>query len=155
MDDLSVLGNAAAVPVVMTITQIVKRNFRAERAPEMLALGASMLLCFGWDLYTADIEVLRAVFRSDYLEIFRWGIKNAIVGFATFLSASKLYDFTYREKKTQQKFEEINKQKEKLQLEVVKLREGNEPTTEEPDNGNVEEDPELSEKLKDILEGRG
>lgn len=157
MEDLTVLGNAAAVPIVITITQFLKRNFSTKRAPELVALGVSLILCFGWELYTADIEALRALFKSDALEIFRWGIKNLIIGFATWLSASKLYDFTYGEKKTQQKFEEINKQKDLLQSEVLKLRHGRDGAdlrTEEPVDGPVDEDPELSAKLQDILEGR-
>ena len=157
MEDLTVLGNAAVVPVVITITQFLKRNFSTRRAPELVALGVSLILCFGWDLYTADIAQLRGVFESGNLEIFRWGIKNLIISFATWLSASKLYDFTYGEKKTQRKFEDINKQKELLQSEVTELRHGRDGadlSTEEPIDEAMEEDPNLSSKLQNILEGR-
>lgn len=154
MEDLSVLGNAAAVPIVITVTQFVKRNIPMRRAPELIALGVSLILCFGWELYKASPADLNATFSAGGLSIFRWVIDNLIVGFATWLSASKLYDFSYGEKKTQQKFEEINRQKDVLQQELHRLSsELSSTEAEEPEHVDTET-KEVSEKLEDILEGR-
>ena len=153
MDDLSVLGNAAAVPVVITMTQVIKRNVNWKRAPELIALGVSLVLCFGWAIYGATQEQVDAVLLSGPLGMFKWIVENIIVGFATWLSASKLYDFGYGEKKTQQKFEEISKQKDALHQEIMRL--SNSTSNEETGDESVDKDPDLSEKLEDILEGRG
>lgn len=155
MEDLSVLGNAAAVPIVITITQFVKRNVSMKRAPEVIALCVSLVLCFGWELYKTSPEALNAVLAGGALSIFRWVIDNIIVGFATWLSASKLYDFSYGEKKTQQKFEEINRQKDALQQELHRISNSLAAPSEQEAPQNVEpENKEVSDKLEDILEGR-
>jgi hypothetical protein len=153
MDDLSVLGNAAAVPIVITITQIIKRNVNWKRAPELISLGVALVLCLCWSLYEITQEEMNALILSGPLGFFKWTVTNMIVGFATWLSASKLYDLGYGEKKTQRKFEEISKQKDVLHEEIRRLSDF--ASGEEGGNESVEEDSNLSNKLEDILEGRG
>ena len=153
MDDLSVLGNAAAVPIVITITQIIKRNANWKRAPEIISLGVALVLCLGWNLYEITPEEMNLLLLAGPLGLFKWIVNTVIVGFATWLSASKLYDLGYGEKKTQQKFEKINQQKDALTVEVMRL--SNPTSDEEGSDGAVEKDGNLSNRLEDILEGRG
>lgn len=152
MEDLTVLGNAAAVPIVITLTQLIKRNVNWKRAPEVIALGVSFVLCFGWELYSITPEELDLLILAGPLGIFKWIVDSVIVGFATWLSASKLYDLGYGEKKTQQKFEEISKQKDALHQQIMRL--SGPDSEEEGGNGAVDKDPNLSDKLENILEGR-
>lgn len=152
-DLLSGLGNVAAVPIVITLTQLIKRNVNWKRGPELIALGVSLVLCFGWRLYDMSQADLDILILSGPLGIFKWVIYTMVVGFATWLSASKLYDLGYGEKKTQQKFEEISKQKEALHNEIRRL--SSPSVNEEGGDGVVDKDPNLSDKLEDILEGRG
>lgn len=155
MEDLSILGNAAAVPIVITITQFVKRNIPLKRAPEVIALGVSLILCFCWELYKTTPEGMNAIFSGGPLSIFRWLVDNIIIGFATWLSSSKLYDLSYGDKKTQQKFDTINRQKDALQTEIHKMAGENTSSPEEKESPHVDEETnEVSEKLEDILKGR-
>lgn len=158
MEDLSVLGNAAAVPIVITITQMLKRNLKVKYGSDIMALVVSLLLCFGWGLYVMDEAAFYVLAESSALLKFRWGISQMIVGFATWLSASKLYDLGYGKKKQEKEFEqdkqkvveEVVKEKEKLQEEVVKLKKNGNGGEDEP----IEEDPEVSSKLLEILKER-
>lgn len=150
MEDLSTLGNAAVVPIVISVTQLLKKQFRWRRAPETLALGVSLVLCFGWELYNITPEAFGVITQGGFLSMFKWAVGNLIVGFATWLSASKLYDLGYGEKKQKKKLIEAETEKKKLEEEVVKLK-----------NGGVAKDEvqkpteadDLSTRLLEILEG--
>lgn len=158
MEDLSVLGNAAAVPIVITITQMLKRNLKVKYGSDIMALIVSLFLCFGWELHVMDEAAFYVLAESSALIKFRWGITQMIVGFATWLSASKLYDLGYGEKKLKKKIEEEKEQivkvhveeAEKLKEEVVKLKKSGNGGEDEP----IEEDPEVSSKLLEILKER-
>jgi hypothetical protein len=148
MEDLSALGNVALVPVVIFVTQTLKKRLNFKRGPDALALLVSVCLCFGQDLYTATPEYIQqTIWGAGVFTTFRWMVDNFIVSFATWLSASKLYDLGYRDKKTDKKMKEIEQKKTELETEIVKLKVGG---THEV----VEQNPSVSKKLQDILEGR-
>lgn len=87
-----------------------------------------------------------ALANQDTLSLFRWSIDTLIVGFATWLSASKLYDLGYGSKKKQQKMAQIEEEKAQLEEQITKSQ-GSE-------NGKNSDDFEVDTKLREILEER-
>jgi len=164
LETLEVLGNAGVVPVVIFFTQLCKKKFGAlKHGSDFLALGLSMTLCLGWAFYYMTPESLSALVTSDALSQFRWWIDQLIVGFATWLAASKIYDLGHGDKKKEKKFliekEELVEEgiqrvgveklrRKNLEEEIVKLKNGHGDM-----NGKTEEDPIIADKLRNILEG--
>ena len=154
MEELALLGNAAAVPVIIFITQLIKKNFSFKYRSDVISLILAVPICFGWAFYTTSNEVLVEQF-SGFLVGARSFIDLLVISFATWLSASKLYDIGLGKKKQQAKFkkekeeivEEHVQERKKLEDEVIKLKNGN-GGKDEP----VEEDPAVSSKLLEILE---
>lgn len=142
MEGLEILGNAGAVPVVIFLTQLAKKkipNFKY--GSDVLALFLSLLLCFGWEFYYMSPAEFMALKAMTGLAIFKWGIDQLIVGFATWLAASKIYDLGHGNKKKE-------KEKAELHQEIVKLKNGHGDKDEQ-----AQEDPVVSDKLRNILEG--
>ena len=86
------------------------------------------------------------------LELFKWGIDQLLTGFATWLAASKVYDLAHGNKKRDGKvsvqLERHLTENVELQEEIVKLKNGHGETDEQ-----TEEDPVVSDKLREILGG--
>jgi hypothetical protein len=121
---------------------------------DLLALAIAFVLCFGWTFYNMSQEGFFLWQQMNSLETFRWGIDQLIVGFATWLAASKIYDLGHGNKKRTQ-------QVVALEDEIVKLRNGHSNEEEEADDegsgeadGQAKEDSTVSDKLRDILEGK-
>lgn len=147
--DISLLGNAAAVPIIIAITQALKKNFNFNRKADVISLLVSFAVCFGWQFYhAADADVM-LMLAAPLITKIRYTIDLVVVSFATWLSASKSYDLFIGDKKWDKKMEEIHTEKEDLKKQVEVLKNGNGHT--EP----VEEDPELDQRLRDILEEGG
>jgi hypothetical protein len=156
---LEVLGNAGAVPVVIFLTQLIKKRVGDFKyGSDLLALGISFVLCFGWTFYNMSADGYFVWQQMNGLETFRWAIDQLIVGFATWLAASKIYDLGHGNKKRTNKVAA-------LEEEIVKLRNGHFNEGEEADDessshdagegdGQDKEDSAVSDKLRDILEGK-
>lgn len=154
LQGLEALGNAGAVPIIIFLTQLIKKkigNFKY--GTDALALFLSFGLCTGWEFYYMTEETYKAWQALNGLGLFHWGVDQVIVGFATWLAASKIYDLAHgnkkRGKKVSTQLEIHMTEKVKLQEEIVKLKNGHNGDTDGPN----EEDPEVSDKLRDILEG--
>jgi hypothetical protein len=146
LETLEALGNAGVVPIVILFTQLFKKRFGDFKyGSDLLALGLSMVLCVGWVFYYMTPEAFNILASSDFLVQFRWGIDQLIMGFATWLAASKIYDLGHGNKKREKRQLE---ETEKLTEEIVKLKNGNGDM-----NGQTEEDPVVADKLRNILEG--
>jgi len=157
---LEVLGNAGAVPVVIFLTQLVKSKIGDFKyGSDLLALVLSFILCFGWTFYNMTSDGYFLWQQMNALETFRWGIDQLIVGFATWLAASKIYDLGHGNKKRTQSMTA-------LEDEIVKLKNGHSDPEEEADDeafphdtagepdGQDKDDSTVSDKLRDILEGK-
>lgn len=146
LESLEMLGNAGVVPVVILLTQLFKKKFgEFKYGSDLIALGLSMVLCVGWVFYHMTPEAYTALASSTLLVQFRWAIDQLIMGFATWLVASKAYDLGYGQRKREKKH---LKETEKLTEEIVKLKNGNGDAHEQ-----AEEDPVVADKLRKILEG--
>lgn len=158
---LEVLGNASAVPVVIFLTQLVKSRVGSLKyGSDLLALALSFILCFGWTFYNMTTDGYLLLQQMNALETFRWGIDQLIIGFATWLAASKIYDLGHGNKKR-------TKAVVALKEEIVKLKNGHSDGEEEEEaddepspgaagepDGQDKEDSTVTDKLRDILEGK-
>lgn len=145
MDDLTVLGNAAAVPIIIFLTQLLKKNLRFKRGSDALALLLALVVCSGWEVYNITPEILQEL-SAGFIVKFRFGVDLIITSFATWLAASKVYDLGHGQKK---KAKKVAAEKQELRNEIVKLKNGNR-------HGEVDEETmensEVDNKLRDILE---
>ena len=150
---LEALGNVTAVPIVIFLTQMIKKRIGDFKyGTDVLALILSFVLCLGWTFYYMTPETYTTWAALNGLGLFKWGIDQALVGFATWLAASKIYDLGHgnkkRSKKVSAQLELQLTEKVALQKEIVKLKNGNGDK-----DGQTEENPEVSDKLRAILEG--
>jgi hypothetical protein len=149
LEDLTLLGNAAAIPAIIAITQFLKKNFNFKRKSEVLSLFVSMGVCFGWEFYYMSEAELISTWGGGIISTAKHIVHLVLVSCATWLSASKSYDFFLGEKRKKAEMEEHIAEKETLKQQVVELKNGGaSPAPEgEPD------DTELDQKVRDILEG--
>ena len=145
MDDLTALGNAAAVPIIIFLTQLLKKNFKFNRGSDLMALLLAIVVCSGWELYNITPEALQEL-SGGFIIKFRFGVDLVITSFATWLAASKIYDLGHGQKK---KANRVAAERKELHDEIVKLKNGN-------GNGEADEETvensEISDKLRNILE---
>lgn len=94
MDDLTLWGNAAAVPIVIALTQLCKRSLglNITRRGDVYSFCISLIVCSGWWIYNTPEEEILAVLQSGPIGMIKAFIDLLIVSFATWLSASKSYD---------------------------------------------------------------
>lgn len=154
LQGLEALGNAGAVPIIIFLTQLIKKKIgNLKYGSDLLALFLSFGLCTGWEFYYMTPATFETWQALSGLQLFHWGVDQVIVGFATWLAASKIYDLAHgnkkRDKQVSTQLEIHSTEKVKLQEEIVKLKNGHNGDTDGPN----EEDPEVFDKLRDILEG--
>ncbi len=147
MEDLTVLGNAAAVPIIIFLTQFLKKNLKFNRGSDFMALLLSVVVCSGWEIYNITPEAIQEL-SAGFIMKFRFGVDLIVTSFATWLAASKVYDLGHGTKK---KDKRVAAEKQELRNEIVKLKNGN-------GNGDADEEivenPEVVNKLRNILEER-
>ncbi len=153
MEGLEALGNMGVVPIVIAVTQIVKRRIGDFKyGSDVLALLLSFSLCVGWEFYYMTPETYYTWTALSGLELFKWGVGMIGKGLGTWFSASKLYDFSHGNRKRDQEvstqLEGHITEKTKLQDEITKLKNGHGDSDE-----HTEEDLVVSDKLRAILEG--
>ena len=147
MEDLSLLGNAAAVPVIVAVTQFLKKNFDFNRKADAIAFFVSLAVCFGWEFYYTPTQELIVLWSGGFIESLKHIIYQVLVSIATWMSASKSYDLLLGEKKRKQELDGHLEEKEALKQEVSQLRNGN-------GENNDPEVAEVDQKVRNILEGR-
>jgi hypothetical protein len=147
LEDLTVLGNAAAVPIIIFLTQVLKKNFNFSYKSDFVALILALVVCVGWEIYNITPEIIQEL-STGLIAQFRFGIDLVVTSFATWLAASKVYDLGHGNRK---KAKRVAAEKQTLEEEIEKLKNGN-------GNGDIDgetaESPENTDKLRDILEGR-
>jgi len=146
LEDLTVLGNAAAVPIIIFLTQLLKKNIKFQNGSDLMALLLSLIVCSGWEVYNLTPEASQEL-SMGFIVKFRFGVDLIVVSFATWLAASKIYDLGHGSKKRSKKVE-VEKQTLRTEIEQLK-KNGNGDSNEE-----TVETPEISDKLRAILEER-
>ncbi len=153
MEGLEALGNMGVVPIVIFLTQVIKKRIGDFKyGTDVLALILSLVLCVGWEFYYMSPEAHAAWTELSGLGFFKWSVSLLGKSLGTWFSASKLYDFSHgnkkRDKRVSAQLEVQMSEKVQLQEEIVKLKNGNGEKGEQ-----TEESPEVSAKLRAILEG--
>jgi len=141
------LGNMGVVPIVIFITQAIKKRIGDFKyGSDLLAAILSLVLCIGWEFYYMTAEAYTAWSSLSGLGFFQWAVVMVGTGFATWLAASKIYDLGHGNKKRAGK---VIEERKILEEKIVVLQNGtgNGEKHEEP----VEED-DLSSRLREILE---
>lgn len=146
MEDLTILGNAAAVPIIIFLTQLLKKNIKFQHSSDLMALLLSLVVCSGWEIYNLTPEVIDEL-SAGFIVKFRFAVDTLIISFGTWLAASKIYDLGHGSKKRSKKVQ-IEKQALKTEIEQLK-KNGNGDNNEE-----TMETSDISDKLRAILEER-
>lgn len=151
MEELGLIGNAAAVPVIIAVTQLLKKNFSFKYKSDVVSLVVSLILCPAWWLYsTPEVEII-ATFSASNLDIFKSSVDIFLLSIATWLSAAKSYDLFLGNRKREHAKQVMVEEKEGLQAQVDHLEE---PGQQENAPNEPKEDVEITDKLLEILEGR-
>jgi hypothetical protein len=149
VEDLSLLGNAAAVPIIVAITQFLKKNFNFRRKADAISLLVSFGVCIGWEFYYTPTDKLFLLWSGGIIETGKHIIHLGLVSVATWMSASKSYDLLLGDKKRHREIGDHIEEKENLKKQVEKLKNGHGEKSELSD-----ETLEVDNKVRDILEGR-
>jgi len=141
------LGNMGVVPIVIFITQAIKKRIGDFKyGSDLMAAILSLVLCVGWEFYYMTPEAYTAWAALNGLEIFQWAVAMVGTGFATWLAASKIYDLGHGDKKRKAR---VLLEKKELEETIVVLKNGN-------GNGEKHEEPveedDLASRLRKVLE---
>lgn len=152
MDEIILLGNAAAVPMIIAITQWLKNNFATQfkRRADVISLIVSFVVCIGWWLYhTPEVEIINSL-TGDWITIMKSIITMITISVATWLSSKGSYDLFLGEKKRTRKLNTHLIENKKLRKELEAVRNEYETRKKVPTSEVID----LAEKLRSILEGR-
>jgi hypothetical protein len=158
MEEFALLGNVAAVPVIIGATQLLKKNFSFKYKSDVVSLAVAFVVCPAWWFWnTPDIEIIQAV-DGGVLEVTRFVMRMILISLATWMSATKSYDLFGGNKKRTAKVEAEKQEIKELHASETetlsaKIQELENNLTTGEENGLVD-DSEISDKLLDILEGR-
>ena len=146
LEGLESLGNVGVIPLVIFLTQLIKKKIGDFKyGSDVLALILSFTLCIGWEFYYMSSETYVAWAALNGLNLFKWFISNIVlVGFGTWLAASKVYDLIHGNKR---RTRAVAIEKGKLEEEIIKLKNGNGESHEQ-----TVEESDLSSRLRKILE---
>ncbi len=155
MDELTglgLVGNAAAIPIVIAITQFLKKNFSFRYKSSVVSMIVTLLVCLALFFYNTPLPELEILFGQHWVLVTRRIMDQFIIAFFTYLSASKSYDLFHGNKKRSKvvsaQLELHMTEKAQLKKEITKLKNGHGDSDE-----NTEEDLVVSDKLRAILEG--
>jgi len=154
VEDFALLGNAAAVPIIMAITQLLKKNFSFRYKADVVSFVVALVICPLWWFYnTPELEIVDALNDGTVASI-KFVMTQIMIGIATWLSATKSYDLLSGNKKRADKhageIEKIQTHNETLSAHITELENGS------GSGGNYESEVDVGddEKLLEILEGR-
>ena len=152
MEEFALLGNIAAVPVIIGITQLLKKNLSFKYKSDVVSLVVSLIICPLWWFYnTPESQIIDAL-DNGIVSTLKFAIELFLISVATYMTASKSYDMFSGNKKRAEKH---TNEKDKLHGRIAELEkhmEHVETGGKSTDESNDEN--EISNKLLDILEGR-
>lgn len=145
LSGLEALGNVGVVPIIIFLTQLIKKKIGDFRyGSDVLALLLSFVLCIGWEFYyMSPVDYLSWSTLSG-LGFFKWGVLISGTSLATWLASSKIYDLGHGNKKREGK---VIEEKKVLEEKIITLQNGNGERHEESVGEN-----EISSQLRKILE---
>ncbi len=154
MGDLTLLGNAAAVPIIIGITQLLKKNFSFRYKADVVSALVALLVCPLWWFYNTDAVVIQDALDDGTVATMKFIIHQCVVAGATWLSATKSYDLFLGSKKRTEKHavekEHILSNNNALSTRIQELENG----LDGGGNDELVDKGEIDGKLLEILEGR-
>jgi hypothetical protein len=150
LEDFSLIGNAAAVPIIIAATQLLKKNFSFKYKADVVSFVVAMVICPLWWFYNTPEAVIIDALNDGIVPTTKFIMMQFLIAVATYMSASKSYDLFSGNKKREDRRRTDHAEKEELQtkvqqLEVLTMESGGK-YEDEP-----EDDNEISDKLLEIL----
>ncbi len=154
MEDFALLGNAAAVPIIMGVTQLLKSNFSFKYKADVVSFFVAMVICPAWWLYnTPEVQVI-AAFSDGIVASIKIVMNQGMIAVATWFSATKSYDLLAGNKKRADKHtierQVLETNNDTLSTRITELENG----TESGGTDALDGPNEVDAKLSEILEGR-
>lgn len=142
MEEFTLLGNVAAVPIIIGITQLLKKNFSFRYKADVVSFFISLILCPLWWFYiTPEVEIQDAL-DDGIITTIKFGMQLILISIATWLSATKSYDLFSGQKKRQANHDaEKDELQEKINTLEINLETG----------GKSEDGPEDANEIRDKL----
>jgi len=146
LEELSLLGNAAAVPIIIGATQLLKKNFSFKYKADVVSFVMALVICPVWWFYkTPEVEILDAL-DDGLVTSVKFGMQLILISIATWLSATKSYDLFSGTKKREAKRQvEKDELQEKINELEMTLESGGKSEDDDDDEN------EIRDKLLEIL----
>lgn len=146
MEEFALLGNAAAVPIIIGTTQLLKKNFSFKYKSDVVSFVVSLIICPLWWLYNTPEAQVVGMFNGGVVATLKFIIELFLISVATCMTASKSYDMFSGNKKRTDKH---TIEKDELHGRIAELEQrvetGGKPTNES------DEEIEIRNKLLKIL----
>lgn len=149
MEDFALLGNAAAVPIIMGATQLLKKNLSFKYKADVVSFVVALIICPLWWFYNTPEAEIHDALDDGIVPTIKFIMQLVLISIATWLSATKSYDLFAGNKKRETQHDA---EKEELHEKIAALQ------STLDNGGKLDEEPteetDVSDKLLDILEGR-
>ncbi len=146
MEEFALLGNAAAVPIIIGTTQLLKKNFSFKYKSDVVSFVVSLIICPLWWFYNTPEAQVVDMFDDGVVATLKFIMELFLISVATYMTASKSYDMFSGNKK---RVEKHTNEKEELHGRIAELEERMETGGEPADEPNDE--IEIRDKLLEIL----
>lgn len=146
MEEFALLGNVAAVPIIIGTTQFLKKNFSFKYKSDVVSFVVSLIICPLWWLYNTPEAQVVDMFDDGVAATLKFIIELFLISVATYMTASKSYDMFSGNKKRDVKH---TIEKDELHGRIAELEQRVE-TGGEPSNESNEA-IEIRNKLLEIL----
>ena len=146
MEEFALLGNAAAVPIVIGTTQLLKKNFSFRYKADVVSFVVSLIICPLWWFYNTPEAQIIDMLDDGPVATVKFGIQLILISVATYMTASKSYDMFSGNKK---RHDRHSNEKEELHGRIAELEQRAETGGEPADESNDE--IEIRDKLLEIL----
>jgi hypothetical protein len=146
LEEFALLGNAAAVPIIIGTTQLLKKNFSFKYKSDVVSFVVSLIICPLWWFYNTPGEQVIDMFDDGVVATAKFIIELFLISVATYMTASKSYDMFSGNKKRDVKH---TTEKDELHGRIAELEERMETGGEPADEPN--EEIEIRDKLLEIL----
>jgi len=146
LEELALLGNAAAVPIIIGTTQLLKKNFSFRYKSDVVSFVVSLIICPLWWFYNTPEAQIIDTLDDGVVSTFKFGMELFLISVATYMTASKSYDMLSGNKRRTEKH---TNEKEELHGRIAELEQQMETGGEPADESN--ETLEIRNKLLEIL----
>jgi hypothetical protein len=146
LEEFALLGNAAAVPIIIGTTQLLKKNFSFKYKSDVVSFVVSLIICPLWWFYNTPEAQVVDMFDDGVVATLKFIMELFLISVATYMTASKSYDmFSGNKKRDVKHTTEKDELQEKINELEMNLENGGNPT----DESN--EEIEIRDKLLEIL----